>query len=72
MHQNVNKEYANTYLILTFMLNERSVGIIFMPYLLLACCASCKINKIFLSLSPILCSNPLKFYIPMDHEDLII
>lgn len=60
MHQNVSKEYTKTYFMLKFMLNKRSVGILFMPYLLLTCCASYKINRMFLSLSPILLANPLK------------
>lgn len=59
MHQNVSKEYTNPYFMLKFMLNKRSVGIIFMPYLWLICCAY-KINRTFLSLSPILLANPLK------------
>jgi len=45
---------------LKLMLNKRSVGILFMPYLLLAYCASHKINRMFLSLNPILFANALK------------
>lgn len=60
MHQNVSKEYTETYFMLKFMLNKTSVGTLFMPYLLLTCCAAYKINRMFLSLSPILVADPLK------------
>lgn len=60
MDQNASKEYATTYFMFKFMVNKRSVGIIFVPDLFLTCCASYKINRMFLSLSPILLANPLK------------
>lgn len=60
MDQNASKEYTTTYFMFKFMVNKRSVGIIFVPDLLLTCCASYKVNRMFLSLSPILLANPLK------------
>lgn len=60
MHQNASNEYTKTYFMFKSMINKRSVGINFVPDLLLTCCASYKINRMFLSLSTILLANPLK------------
>lgn len=56
------KNIGKTYFMFKFMINKRSFGIIFVPDLLLTCCASYRINGMFLSWSPILFANPLKFF----------
>lgn len=54
------KNIQKTYFIFKFMIDKRSVGIIFVPDLLVTCYASYRINRIFLSLSLILLANPFK------------